>query len=64
MQTLQHLAQRLAGRRHNRGVKCVADRQRHNVVAGLQEDLHGLLDRIAGAADHRLLSLLMLAITT
>ena len=64
MQARQHLPQRLAGRSHNRGVESVADRQRHDVVAGLQEDLHGLLDRFAGAADDRLVSLLTLAITT
>ena len=55
MQVRQHLTQRLAGRGDNRRVKSVADRQRHYVVASLQEDLHGLFNCFAGAADDRLL---------
>src|ERR1019366_8843418 len=55
VQVRQHLAQRLAGRRNNQRMKSVANRQRHYVVASLQEDFHGLFDRLAGAADDRLL---------
>ena len=55
MEVHQHLAQRLAGRGDDRRVKSVADRQRPYVIASLQEDLHGLFDCFAGAADDRLL---------
>ena len=52
--SVQALAQRLAGWGHNRGVEGVADRQIDYVVAGLQEEFRGLLDRPAGSPDYRL----------
>ena len=51
---VEHLAQRRAGRGDNAGVEGVADRQLHRLVAALLEQLDGLLDGLALAADDRL----------
>ncbi len=51
VQALQFPAQRLAGWGHNRSVEGVADRQLRDVVAGFLKNLHGLRNRIAGAAN-------------
>jgi hypothetical protein len=65
-QAIQHLAQRLARRRHDLGVEGVAHGNTHRTESPCsREEFNGFLHRFAGAAHHRLSWwLLMLAATT
>ncbi len=54
VQTVEHLAQRLTGRRHDAGVEGVTDRQPHRLIAQGLEDVDRFFHCLAFAADDRL----------
>src|SRR6266704_1883050 len=55
MQTGEFLAKRFAGWGHDGSVKGMTDRQFRRLITSFFENLHGLRDRVTGAADYRLM---------